>query len=108
MRERIASQVTSVHNVVMLAGLLGVGLTGSIAMSTAPASDTLAQRIHSGEVQFAAVGIDRSAAGGPSVPAPQAKPTPQPRGDGTFIVQGGSRPYTAAEIEKLRAKGLVQ
>ena len=32
MKERIASQVTSMHNVLMLAGLLGVGLTGSIAL----------------------------------------------------------------------------
>jgi hypothetical protein len=50
MKERIASQVTSVHNVVMLAGLLGVGLTGSMGTTPAPTSDTLAQRVKVGAV----------------------------------------------------------
>lgn len=50
MKERIASQVTSIHNVVMLAGLLGVGLTGSIGNTPAPTSDTLAQRVKVGAV----------------------------------------------------------
>src|SRR5688572_21770536 len=54
MKERIASQVTSFHNVVMLAALLGVGLTGSIGNTPAPASDTLAQRVRSGAVAEAA------------------------------------------------------
>ncbi len=47
MNERVASQLTSVHNVVMLAALLGIGLTGSIAVSP-KTSDTLAQRIRMG------------------------------------------------------------
>ena len=61
MKERIATHVTSVHNVVMLAGLLGVALTGSMGNSPAPTSDTLAQRMHAGKVadkptqKFAAV-----------------------------------------------------
>lgn len=50
MKERVASQVTSVHNVVMLAGLLGVGLTGSMGSAPAPTSDTLAQRVHAGKL----------------------------------------------------------
>ena len=50
MKERIASQVTSVHNTVMLAALLGVGLTGSIGNTPAPTSDTLAQRVARGTV----------------------------------------------------------
>ena len=50
MKERIASQVTSVHNVVMLGLLLGAGLSGSISGSSAPASDTLAQRMTVGKV----------------------------------------------------------
>jgi hypothetical protein len=50
MKERIASQVTSVHNILMLAGLLGVALTGSVGNSPAPASDTLAQRMKVGAV----------------------------------------------------------
>ena len=50
MKERLASQLTSVHNVVMLAGLLGVGLTGSMGSKPAPTSDTLAQRVHAGKV----------------------------------------------------------
>lgn len=50
MKERIASHVTSVHNVVMLAGLLGVGLTGSMGSAPAPTSDTLAQRVHAGKL----------------------------------------------------------
>jgi hypothetical protein len=50
MKERIASQVTSLHNVVMLAALLGVGLTGSVGSTPAPMSDTLAQRMQAGKV----------------------------------------------------------
>lgn len=50
MKERIASHVTSVHNVVMLAGLMAVGLTGSMGTTPAPTSDTLAQRVHAGKV----------------------------------------------------------
>lgn len=50
MKERIASRVTSVHNVVMLAALLSIGLTGSMGTSPAPVSDTLAQRMQSGKV----------------------------------------------------------
>lgn len=50
--ERIASQVTSVHNVVMLAGLLGIGLTGSISV-VPTTSDTMAQRAQAGEVAYA-------------------------------------------------------
>jgi hypothetical protein len=50
MKERIASQVTSIHNVVMLAALLGIGLTGSMGSSPAPTSDTLAQRMQAGKL----------------------------------------------------------
>jgi hypothetical protein len=50
MKERIALHVTSVHNVLMLAGLLGVGLTGSMGSTPAPTSDTLAQRVQVGKV----------------------------------------------------------
>ena len=50
MKERVASQHTSIRNVVMLAGLVAAGLTGSISTSPAPASDTLAQRMHTGKV----------------------------------------------------------
>lgn len=49
MKERIASQVTAFHNVLMLAGLLGVGLTGSVAL-TPTIPDTLALRVQSGKV----------------------------------------------------------
>lgn len=52
MKERIATQVTSVHNVLMLAGLLGVGLTGSIAVPPS-VSDTLAQRAQGGRIEAA-------------------------------------------------------
>ncbi len=45
MKERVAPQhTTSVHYVVMLAGLVAVGLTGSMGSTPAPVSDTLAQR----------------------------------------------------------------
>ena len=50
MKERIASHVASVHNVVMLAGLVAVGLTGSMGSVPAPMSDTLAQRVQTGKV----------------------------------------------------------
>lgn len=70
--ERIASQVTSVHNVVMLAGLLGVGLTGSIAVSPTT-SDTMAQRVRDGKVAFAAQELPGAAA---AAAQPQAQPVP--------------------------------
>jgi hypothetical protein len=58
MKERIASHVTSTHHVVMLAALLGVGLTGSVGTSPAPTSDTLAQRMQAGKVApFPAVAL---------------------------------------------------
>lgn len=60
-KELIASQVTSVHNVVMLAGLLGVGLTGSIAVAPTT-SDTMAQRMQSGQVAFSAREVPAAAA----------------------------------------------
>jgi hypothetical protein len=50
MKERVASQVTSVQYGLMLAGLVAMGLTGSMGTSPAPTSDTLAQRQHSGKV----------------------------------------------------------
>jgi hypothetical protein len=50
MKERIASHLTATHNVVMLAALLGIGLTGSVGTSPAPTSDTLAQRVQFGKV----------------------------------------------------------
>jgi len=50
MKERIASHAASVHNVVMLAGLMAVGLTGSMGTTPAPMPDTLAQRVHGGKV----------------------------------------------------------
>jgi hypothetical protein len=62
MKERIASQVTSIHNVVMLGLLLGAGLSGSIGGSPASVSDTLAQRVQIGKV----------AAEGPLAPTPAA------------------------------------
>jgi hypothetical protein len=60
--ELIASQVTSVHNIVMLAGLLAVGLTGSIAVLPTT-SDTMAQRAKAGEVVFAAPSVAAKAPG---------------------------------------------
>ena len=50
MKERVASQVASFHNAMMLAGLVAVGVTGSMAHLPAPVSDTLAQRVHTGKV----------------------------------------------------------
>src|SRR4051794_7309796 len=50
MKERIASQPTSVRNVMVLAGLVTVALTGSVASVPAPIPDTLAQRVQSGPV----------------------------------------------------------
>jgi len=65
MNERIASQVTSVHNVVMLAGLLGIGLSGSVANTPAAASDTLAQRVQAGKLaEPVAAAVARAITGG--------------------------------------------
>jgi hypothetical protein len=49
MNQRIASQVAKVPNLVVLAGVLGAALTGSIAIAP-PVSDPLAQRQQSGPV----------------------------------------------------------
>lgn len=68
-RERIASQVTSVHNVVMLAGLLGIGLTGSIAVVPST-SDTMALRAQAGEVAYAAAQPAAPVAAAPVVQLP--------------------------------------
>ena len=62
MKERSASRVPSVQNVVMLAGLLSVALTGSMGHAPAPASDTLAQRFQSGKVAESAAATARAAA----------------------------------------------
>jgi hypothetical protein len=64
MKERIASQVTSIHNVVMLGLLLGAGLSGSIGGPSAPLSDTLAKRMHAGKVA-----VELAPAGQPAAPA---------------------------------------
>ena len=50
MKERIASHVASIHNVVMLAGLVAMGLSGSMGAAPAPVSDSLAQRVQAGKV----------------------------------------------------------
>ncbi|HEX7891193.1 MAG TPA: hypothetical protein VF522_17700 [Ramlibacter sp.] len=57
MKERIASHVTSAHNVAMLAALLGIGLTGSVATTSAPLSDTLAQRVQAGRLAAEPAGV---------------------------------------------------
>jgi hypothetical protein len=54
MKDRSALGVASVHNLVMLAGLVSVVLTGSMGSSPAPLSDTLAQRSQSGKVALEA------------------------------------------------------
>jgi hypothetical protein len=50
MKERVATQVISVHNVVMLAAFLGAGLSGSMGGAPSAVSDTLAQRLSAGRV----------------------------------------------------------
>jgi hypothetical protein len=50
MKERVATQLTSIHNAVMLAGLVAVGLTSSMSFVPAPVSDTLAEREQVGKV----------------------------------------------------------
>jgi hypothetical protein len=50
MNERSASRVASVHNVVMLGGLVALALSGSMGSAPAPTSDTLAQRVQTGKV----------------------------------------------------------
>ena len=61
MKERIATHLTATHNVVMLAALLGIGLTGSVGTSPAPTSDTLAQRVQAGKVAPVQVAIATNA-----------------------------------------------
>jgi hypothetical protein len=49
MKQRIAAKVARVPNLIVLAGLVGAGLSGSIAVAPTT-SDTLAQRQHAGRV----------------------------------------------------------
>jgi hypothetical protein len=65
MKERIASHVTSVHNAVMLAALLGIGLTGSVGSLPSRVSDTLAQRVQAGKL------AEPAATGAPQLKVPQ-------------------------------------
>lgn len=78
MKERIASHGTSVRHVVVLAGLLGAGLTSSIGTSPAPVSDTLAQREQGGPVTAAPAPRTQVATAAAAVaaasPAPDAHP----------------------------------
>jgi hypothetical protein len=66
MKERNALRVTSIHHVVILAGLLGAGLSGSVGTSPAPISDTLAR---SGQAGTAS----QPAAGAPAATTPVAQ-----------------------------------
>jgi hypothetical protein len=50
MNERFATQRTPIHHVLVLAGLVAVGLTGSRGTAPEPTSDTLARRVSSGKV----------------------------------------------------------
>jgi len=95
MKERIASHVTSVHNVLMLAGLLGAGLTGSMSFTPVP-SDTLAQRAHTGKVAFAAVELPQAAALPAEVEGPAVAVAAQP-------VQDEARPMQVALTPALAA-----
>ena len=80
MKERVASRVTSVHNVVMLAAFLGAGLSGSMGGDPATLSDTLAQRVKSGKV------VDAEIAAVVAAISPQAAPAPvhDSRADGYY------------------------
>jgi hypothetical protein len=66
MNQRIASQVARLPNVLLLAGLIGAGLTGSMSVPNV-VSDTLAQRQHSGRV------IEAVAAAVPAAPVTVAQ-----------------------------------
>ena len=90
MSERIASHVTSVHNVVMLAALLGMGLTGSIALTPAPLSDTLARRTQSGPIATLV-----AQAGEAAQQATQAAMSMTPGGQAAQAVQNAISPKFA-------------
>lgn len=66
MKERSVSRVASVHNVVMLGGVVAIALSGSMGSSPAPTSDTLAQRMHTGKVAEAAAPVAVAAVAKPA------------------------------------------
>jgi len=63
MKESAAARHTSLQNALMLAGLVAVGLTGSMGADPAPTSDTLAQRVHGGKVADTAPRLTSPVAG---------------------------------------------
>lgn len=82
MNQRIASKMGRVPNLLVLAGLIGVGLSGSIAV-THPVSDTLAQRQHGGPVTEA-VAATAPTHGAPVVVAEAAPASFKFKGDHQF------------------------
>jgi hypothetical protein len=88
MKERIASHAASIHNGVVLAGLVLIGLTSSIGHVPAPVSDTLAQRVQAGRVTEV-----------PAQPQIALAPAPQAAAVSPFHFKVDSRYY-----EQLREK----
>src|SRR4051812_25505015 len=98
MKERIASQVTSVHNVLMLAGILGVGLTGSIAVGP-QVSDTLAHRSAAGTVASVAAQV-----GDVATQAMKAQPAAQAAKAVQETIMPTVKKLVDPQFEALRAK----
>src|SRR5438105_4906057 len=100
MKERNASQVAKVPYLV-LAGLLGAGLTGSIGV-TPTTSDTLAQRQQSGPVTSAPTQTAQAAVAAITAAARQAAPAPMVMADASAA--GFNNLHVNDQFQQLRNK----
>jgi hypothetical protein len=102
MNQRSTSRVASVQNVVMLAGLVSVALSGSMGSAPAPTSDTLAQRLHVGKLVLEAAPVAAAVQlAPPQVAAAAAAVAPAASGFGKLNLDTGYFQQLSAKLNWL-------